>query len=69
MGVHLKSLGFHSCLSCYLALGEVEDASRYFKRCLQSGTDVSVDRKIAVEASNGLQNAQVCLITYNYFHR
>ncbi|CAI8617231.1 unnamed protein product [Vicia faba] len=44
--------------NCYLALGEVEGASLYFKRCLQSGTDVSVDRKIAVEASDGLQKAQ-----------
>jgi hypothetical protein len=26
---------------------------------LQPGTDVSVDRKIAVEASDGLQKAQV----------
>ncbi|XP_027360431.1 uncharacterized protein LOC113868759 isoform X2 [Abrus precatorius] len=44
--------------NCYLALGEVEGASQYFKRCLQSGTDVCVDRKIAVEASDGLQKAQ-----------
>ncbi|CAJ2679748.1 unnamed protein product [Trifolium pratense] len=46
--------------NCYLALGEVEGASQYFKRCLQPGTDVSVDRKIAVEASDGLQKAQLC---------
>ncbi|CAL0334240.1 unnamed protein product [Lupinus luteus] len=44
--------------NCYLALGEVEGASQYFKRCLQSGIDVCVDRKIAVEASDGLQKAQ-----------
>ncbi|KAK7264065.1 hypothetical protein RJT34_31668 [Clitoria ternatea] len=44
--------------NCYLALGEVEGASQYFKRCLQSGTDVCVDRKIAVEATDGLQKAQ-----------
>lgn len=44
--------------NCCLALGEVEGASQYFKRCLQSGTDVCVDRKIAVEASDGLQKAQ-----------
>ncbi|ESW04234.1 hypothetical protein PHAVU_011G078000 [Phaseolus vulgaris] len=44
--------------NCYLALGEVEGASQNFKRCLQSGTDVCVDRKIAVEASDGLQKAQ-----------
>ncbi|XP_047159020.1 TPR repeat-containing thioredoxin TTL1-like [Vigna umbellata] len=44
--------------NCYLALGEVEGASQNFKRCLQSGTDICVDRKIAVEASDGLQKAQ-----------
>lgn len=44
--------------NCYLALGEVEAASQYFKMCLQSGADVSVDRKISVEASDGLQKAQ-----------
>lgn len=47
--------------SCYLALGEVEDASKYFKRCLQSGSEICVDRKIVVEASDGLQKAQVLL--------
>lgn len=45
--------------SCYLSLGEIEDASRYFKKCLQSGSDICVDRKITVEASEGLQKAQV----------
>ena len=40
-------------------MGEVEDASQYFKRCLQSGTDSGVDQKIAVEASELLQKAQV----------
>lgn len=54
-----KSFCFHSCLSCCLALGEMEGASHYFKMCLQSGADVCVDRKIAVEASDGLQKAQV----------
>ncbi|RVX20415.1 DnaJ-like subfamily C member 7 [Vitis vinifera] len=44
--------------SCYLALGEVEDASLYFKKCLQLGNDSCVDRKIAVEASDGLQKTQ-----------
>ncbi|KAF8115956.1 hypothetical protein N665_0025s0391 [Sinapis alba] len=44
--------------NCYLSLGEIEDASRYFKKCLQSGSDICVDRKIVVEASEGLQKAQ-----------
>ncbi|XP_065867411.1 uncharacterized protein [Euphorbia lathyris] len=43
--------------NCYLALGEVEEASRFFKKCLQLGNDICVDRKIAVEASEGLQKA------------
>lgn len=45
--------------SCYLALGEVEDASQHFKKCLRSGSDVCVDRKVAVEASDGIQKVQV----------
>ncbi|PON59103.1 N-terminal acetyltransferase A, auxiliary subunit [Parasponia andersonii] len=44
--------------NCYLAIGEIEDASRHFRRCLQAGSDVCVDRKIAVEASDGLQKVQ-----------
>uniref|UniRef100_A0A5B7BJ91 J domain-containing protein n=1 Tax=Davidia involucrata TaxID=16924 RepID=A0A5B7BJ91_DAVIN len=44
--------------SCYLALGDVEDASLHFKKCLQSGSDICVDRKLLVEASEGLQKAQ-----------
>ncbi|KAH9789979.1 Heat shock protein DnaJ with tetratricopeptide repeat-containing protein [Citrus sinensis] len=44
--------------NCHLALGEIEDASKYFRMCLQSGSDVCVDQKIAVEASDGLQKAQ-----------
>ncbi|KAF5743763.1 hypothetical protein HS088_TW08G00350 [Tripterygium wilfordii] len=44
--------------NCYVALGEVEDASQYFKKCLQSGTDICVDRKVALEASDGLQKVQ-----------
>ncbi|KAL1199127.1 TPR repeat-containing thioredoxin TTL4 [Cardamine amara subsp. amara] len=44
--------------NCYLSLGEIEDASTYFKNCLQSGSDICVDRKIIVEASEGLQKAQ-----------
>ncbi|XP_021657184.2 uncharacterized protein LOC110647577 isoform X2 [Hevea brasiliensis] len=44
--------------NCYLALGEVEDASQYFMKCLQLGSDICVDRKNAVEASEGLQKAQ-----------
>lgn len=48
--------------SCYLALGEVEEALQHFKKCLQPGSDVCVDRKIMVEASEGVQKAQVNLL-------
>ncbi|XP_022995011.1 uncharacterized protein LOC111490693 [Cucurbita maxima] len=44
--------------NCYLGLGEIDDAVQFFKRCLQPGNDIYVDRKIVVEASHGLQNAQ-----------
>lgn len=44
--------------NCYLALGEVENSMQYFRKCLQSGSEVCVDRKIAIEASDGLQKAQ-----------
>ncbi|CAN8299449.1 unnamed protein product [Cochlearia groenlandica] len=47
--------------NCYLSLGEIEDASKCFKKCLQSGSDTCVDRKIIVEASEGLQKAQKVL--------
>lgn len=51
--------------NCYLALGEVEDASKYFKRCLPLGSDICVDRNIAVEASDGLQKAQKVSVCMN----
>ncbi|KAK4708960.1 hypothetical protein R3W88_029885 [Solanum pinnatisectum] len=44
--------------NCYLALGEVENASKFFMTCLQHGPEVCVDRKILVEASEGLEKAQ-----------
>ncbi|KAI3696681.1 hypothetical protein L6452_29158 [Arctium lappa] len=43
---------------CYLAIGEVENASLQYMKCLQSGNDVCVDRKLLVEASEGLEKAQ-----------
>ncbi|PIN17694.1 hypothetical protein CDL12_09639 [Handroanthus impetiginosus] len=44
--------------SCYLALGEVEDATLHFMKCLQVGPDASVDGKLLVEASEGLEKAK-----------
>lgn len=50
---------FHH-FSCYLALGETENASKSFMKCLQEGSDTCVDRKLLVEASEGLEKVQVC---------
>ncbi|XP_042480808.1 uncharacterized protein LOC122061558 isoform X2 [Macadamia integrifolia] len=44
--------------NCHLALGEIEEAAKYFKICLQSGTGVCLGRKLVIEASDGLQKAQ-----------
>ncbi|KAF5941207.1 hypothetical protein HYC85_022374 [Camellia sinensis] len=44
--------------NCHLALGEVEDALQYFSKCVESGSHVCLDRRIIIEAANGLQNAQ-----------
>ncbi|KAK4356500.1 hypothetical protein RND71_025471 [Anisodus tanguticus] len=44
--------------NCYLALGEVENASKFFMKCLQNGPEACVDRKIFVEASEGFEKAQ-----------
>ncbi|XP_016463895.1 uncharacterized protein LOC107786894 [Nicotiana tabacum] len=44
--------------NCYLALGEVENASKFFMKCLQQGPEVCADRKILVEASEGLEKTQ-----------
>lgn len=52
--------------SCYLALGDVEGAVQYFKKCLQFGIEVSMDRKVAVEAADGLQKAQVIFLFFSF---
>ncbi|KAL9679401.1 hypothetical protein QQ045_017260 [Rhodiola kirilowii] len=44
--------------NCFLALGEIEEASSHFKYCLQSRVGVPVDSKILTDASEGLQKAQ-----------
>lgn len=44
--------------SCYLALGEVENAILHYMKCLQAGSDVCADRKLLIEASEGLEKAQ-----------
>ncbi|KAI7725703.1 hypothetical protein M8C21_018148 [Ambrosia artemisiifolia] len=57
---------------CYLAIGEVENATLQYMKCLQSGSDVCVDRKLLVDASEGLEKAQKvtqCLKQYTELPR
>ncbi|KAG9142951.1 hypothetical protein Leryth_006221 [Lithospermum erythrorhizon] len=44
--------------NCYLSLGEFENASAHFVKCLQAGPDTCPDRKLHLEASEGLEKAQ-----------
>ncbi|XP_002532671.2 uncharacterized protein LOC8268658 [Ricinus communis] len=44
--------------NCHLALGEVEKAYNYFSTCLEFGAGVCLDRRITVEAADGLQKCQ-----------
>ncbi|XP_024984778.1 uncharacterized protein LOC112520616 isoform X2 [Cynara cardunculus var. scolymus] len=46
---------------CYLAIGEPENAKQQYMKCLQSGTDNSVDGKVIAEASEGLEKTQKVL--------
>ncbi|XP_020275832.1 uncharacterized protein LOC109850267 [Asparagus officinalis] len=43
--------------NCHLALGEIEDAMKHFKECLQA-ENISDDQKYLSEASDGLRKAQ-----------
>ncbi|KAK4272495.1 hypothetical protein QN277_021047 [Acacia crassicarpa] len=44
--------------NCYLMLGELENAQQYFSKCLDSSNGVCLDRRLVVEAAEGLQKAQ-----------
>ncbi|XP_077252404.1 uncharacterized protein LOC143891699 isoform X2 [Tasmannia lanceolata] len=44
--------------NCHLALGEIEDALKYFNKCLKLRSDLILDQKIITEASGGLNKAQ-----------
>ncbi|KAL2464637.1 uncharacterized protein Fot_52593 [Forsythia ovata] len=44
--------------NCHLMLGEVEDAMQYYKKCLESRIDVCLDRRVTIEAADGLQKSQ-----------
>lgn len=50
---------FFFTTSCHLVLGEVKDAMKYFSKCMESGGGVCLDRRIIVDAADGLQKAQV----------
>lgn len=54
--------------SCHLVLGEVENALHYYNKLLESGPDVCLDRRITIDAAEGLQKAQVsiCLFAVGY---
>ncbi|XP_024967765.1 dnaJ homolog subfamily C member 7-like [Cynara cardunculus var. scolymus] len=43
--------------NCHLALGEMDGALYNYKKCLESGV-ICLDRRLAIEASDGLQNAE-----------
>lgn len=40
-------------------LGELDDAIQCFNKCLESGGGICLDRKLIIEAAEGLQKAQV----------
>lgn len=44
--------------NCHLILGEVENALNYFNKCLATGVDICLDRRLVIEAADGLQKAQ-----------
>ncbi|CAJ1913063.1 unnamed protein product [Sphenostylis stenocarpa] len=44
--------------NCHLLLGEVENAQQCFNKCMESGSVVCLDRRVIVEASQGLLKAQ-----------
>ncbi|KAK7244507.1 hypothetical protein RIF29_39330 [Crotalaria pallida] len=44
--------------NCHLLLGEVENAQQCFNKCMESSNAVCLDRRVVVEAADGLQKAQ-----------
>ncbi|KAL6009955.1 hypothetical protein ACLOJK_000386 [Asimina triloba] len=45
--------------NCYLALGDIKEALKHFKKCLRAVEEGGLDKKIRTEASDGLQKAQL----------
>ncbi|XP_073317414.1 uncharacterized protein [Primulina huaijiensis] len=44
--------------TCHLVLGEVEDAIKCYNKCLESVTNVCLDRRVTIEAADRLQRAK-----------
>ncbi|CAN4089858.1 unnamed protein product [Withania somnifera] len=44
--------------NCYLVLGETEEAIKCYSNCLESRINLCLDRKITIDAAEGLQKAQ-----------
>ncbi|XP_011075360.1 uncharacterized protein LOC105159854 [Sesamum indicum] len=44
--------------NCYLVLGEVEDAIECYTKCLSLGIGVCLDRRVTIEAADGVQKAK-----------
>ncbi|KAL8493921.1 hypothetical protein ACS0TY_024902 [Phlomoides rotata] len=44
--------------NCYLVLGEVEDAIICYTKCLSDGTSICLDRRVTIEAADGLHKAK-----------
>ncbi|KAL1813532.1 hypothetical protein ACET3Z_023597 [Daucus carota] len=44
--------------NCHLLLGEVEDAILHFNKCLESSTEICLDRRIMIEAADGVQKSK-----------
>lgn len=49
-------------------LGEIEKAIDCFHNCLESGANVCLDRRLVIEAADGLQRAQVFLLLQSFKH-
>ncbi|XP_023544333.1 uncharacterized protein LOC111803943 [Cucurbita pepo subsp. pepo] len=44
--------------NCHLLLGKIENALQYFSKCLESREGICLDRRMVIEAADGLQKAQ-----------
>lgn len=47
-------------------LGELEEARQHFSKCLASGDGVCLDRRITIQAAEGLQKLEVCILLLLY---